>query len=637
MPELRSGEQVLWSTMRLPVITLLYIQRTEDIMSTKEKRHFLSIVAIAGMLLGSIAVYAQEFENMYGSTTCRETGTGGVQPVSTGGYISAGSSHISVLCATADIFVVKTNNNGTLSWSNTYDLGGNDTATDIQECANGDFIVVGNTTNPTGCNQFSIFLLRLSPTGAVIWAKTYGRSNAHGDAFDVQELTIAPGGATSVGDFIVCGIADSTGAGLRAYLMRTSSVGNLIWDAKYFFTIGGSRFYSVDESTVGMNAGDIIAAGFAGPEAIIVRVDGSSGAIGASPQGAGRFGGRNIAGVSTIADILRSVRELKIGANAGNIIAVGQTRVKANGDDIYVTKIGPDPCGGVLVDRIIGDNSGISNDTAFGVREMSSGDLILTGSSDFRGAALKTDAFLTEIDPNTLAQAGFGIRFYGDSSYERGYSVAEVAAALPQTSAGFIFCGFTQSKNIIGVNDPQQMYLVKVDATGTTSCNYSPMIRDSVPDYPDSCLVATIIHPDYPVCSVTTDSVQRWTVSQRCTDLDGTCGCVTRKGGPNNSNDGAAGVGTEDVLELAEGVLTSYPNPVRRGSSLYLGYRLAVNGNVAVSISDVAGNVVHSTSTSFAEGHVQIPVSTEGWSSGTYIIRVESNGGSATRRILVVD
>jgi hypothetical protein len=592
------------------------------------------LIALTVLAGSGVAAHSQEFEDTFGSTTCRENGLGGVQPVSTGGYIATGSTFFSNFCATSDIYVVKINNNGTLSWSNTYDLGGNDTATDIQECANGDFIVLGSTTGATGCNTDNIFLLRITSNGAVIWAKTYGNNLGRQGGYDVQELKIAPGAGTSVGDFIVCGRADSLAG--RGYLMRTTSTGGLIWDALYTLGAPALAFSSVDESTVGADSGDIIVAGIWGSDGIIFRVNGSSGAIGAAPQGAARFGG-TITGVgSTVIDEFRSVRELKVGSNAGNIVAVGDTKRKGLGADIYVTKIGADPCNGSLVDRIIGDNSGLSADTAYCVREMGSGDLILTGASDFRGAAFKADAFLTELDANTLAQAGFGIRFYGDSSYDRGYSVAEVSASFPLRSAGFVFCGFTQSPNIIGT-DPQQMYVVKVDINATTPCNYLPGIRDSVPAYPDSCLTPAISHPSYPVCSVNTDSIQQWWAFQRCFALDGTCGCVARQGGPNNSNDGAAGVDNSETLELTEGMLLPYPNPVRRGSVLNLAYQLGRAGTVTISVSDVVGKVIHSSTDQYAEGRLLIPISTDGWSLGTYVVRVEANGRSATQRIVVGD
>ena len=97
--------------------------------------NMLSLAGAGALLFGLSAsdAQAQKFEYTYGGPLCSEAGRGGVQQVSQGGYITAGESFSPEDCATSDIYIVRTNNDGSLAWSQTYDIGGNDSAADVQE------------------------------------------------------------------------------------------------------------------------------------------------------------------------------------------------------------------------------------------------------------------------------------------------------------------------------------------------------------------------------------------------------------------------------------------------------------------------------------------------------------------------
>ena len=137
-----------------------------------------ALIAVAALFCGlsTARLHAQMFQAVYGGGVAPgEAGRGGVKAVSSGGFIDAGES-FSASNPNSDIYVVRTDNAATLAWSYTYSIGANDSATDIIECTNGDFVIVGVTDNiGSGCAPSrDIFLLRIDNCGRVLWVNTYG-------------------------------------------------------------------------------------------------------------------------------------------------------------------------------------------------------------------------------------------------------------------------------------------------------------------------------------------------------------------------------------------------------------------------------------------------------------------------------
>ena len=167
-----------------------------------------ALILVLLLVPGSGGLLAQRWQYEYGGSTCLEFGTKGVMPVSTGGYIAAGASHSTAIgCNERDVYVVRTNDDGSLAWSFTYNIDNQlSGATCVQECANGDFIVTGSTgPGATCCCQPSnIFLMRLRPDGSVIWVRSYGTERRE-SASSVIEMTTGDSILTSPGDLVVCG------------------------------------------------------------------------------------------------------------------------------------------------------------------------------------------------------------------------------------------------------------------------------------------------------------------------------------------------------------------------------------------------------------------------------------------------
>ena len=95
-----------------------------------------------------------------------------VQQTSDGGYIVTGSTS-SYGAGSDDMFLVKYDSAGTLSWNKTWGGAGYDYGYSIQQTSDGGYIVTGQTTS-YGAGSGDMFLVKYTSTGNLSWNKTWG-------------------------------------------------------------------------------------------------------------------------------------------------------------------------------------------------------------------------------------------------------------------------------------------------------------------------------------------------------------------------------------------------------------------------------------------------------------------------------
>ena len=172
----------------------------------------------------------------------------GVLETDDGGYLIAGSTS-SFGMGEWDAYLIKTDSNGDLVWSRT--IGGLqvDAGNCIDQAFDGGYIIAG-TTYSFGAGESDMYLVKTDFEGNVIWSQTFGGNEMDGAAGVQQTIDggyIAAGwqqtygGAewddawavrqTSDGGYILAGNTQSFGSGfIDIYVIKTDELGNEIWN-----------------------------------------------------------------------------------------------------------------------------------------------------------------------------------------------------------------------------------------------------------------------------------------------------------------------------------------------------------------------------------------------------------------------
>jgi PKD repeat protein len=93
---------------------------------------------------------------------------------SDGGFILCGEKDPSLF--DANIWLVKTNQNGTMEWNITIGGPGNDISCGLIQTTNQDYVIGGYTTS-YGSGNADIWLIKTNSTGSLLWNRTYGGPN----------------------------------------------------------------------------------------------------------------------------------------------------------------------------------------------------------------------------------------------------------------------------------------------------------------------------------------------------------------------------------------------------------------------------------------------------------------------------
>ncbi len=165
---------------------------------------------------------------------------------SDGGYIVAGETN-SFGAGSSDVWVLKLDSLGGVTWQNAYGGPGFDTATSVQQTTDGGYIVAGQTGS-FGAGGSDAWVLKLDSLGNVVWQNAYGGSGID-SVNSVQQ--------TPDGGYIVAGQTNSFGPGsTNGWVFKLNSDGSLAWQNTY----GGNRSNSF--SSIGLTSdGGYVAAG----------------------------------------------------------------------------------------------------------------------------------------------------------------------------------------------------------------------------------------------------------------------------------------------------------------------------------------------------------------------------------------
>lgn len=164
-----------------------------------------------------------------------------IDELSTGGYVIAGESKSQTGDVNGnkggyDYSIIRISATGGLVWKQSYGGSSDESAKSIQQCSDGSYIVAGETTS----NDYDVsnnrggsdfWVLRLRPNGTIRWKNTFG-GTSNDDAFSVVQL--------SNGNFVVVGetesnngnVPDNSG-GDDFWVLSLRGAGTVLWSKTY--------------------------------------------------------------------------------------------------------------------------------------------------------------------------------------------------------------------------------------------------------------------------------------------------------------------------------------------------------------------------------------------------------------------
>lgn len=143
-------------------------------------------------------------------------GDGGscVQQTSDGGYIITGNFQpLDYL----DVWLIKTDTSGDTLWTKTFGGTPPDAGKSVAQTSDGGYLITGHTQS-YGAGSADVYLIKTDENGNTLWTKTFG-----GSSWDVGSSVTQ----TSDGGYIIAGYTESYGAGGDVYLIKTDSLGNV--------------------------------------------------------------------------------------------------------------------------------------------------------------------------------------------------------------------------------------------------------------------------------------------------------------------------------------------------------------------------------------------------------------------------
>jgi len=346
-----------------------------------------------------------------------------VLPTGDGGYITAGGTN-SFGAGSYDVYLVKTDADGSLLWQNTIGEAKHEYALSMQPTDDGGYIIAGRT-GTYGVSGYDVFLVKIDNGGNEQWQNTFG------GAEDDVAFSVKP---TGDGGYIIAGQTQSfDSGGSNFYLAKTDADGKLLWQKD----LGGADWdlaYSVLPASDGgyIIAGNTYSFDRGIYDFYLVKTDADGNPLWQ----------KTISGA--VSGFARSMQP----TSDGGYIIAGETSSFGGGNlDAYLIKIDVD--GNLLWQKAFG---GANNDSAHSVLPTSDGGYIIAGHTESFGAGYY-DVYIvkTDADGNELWYKTFG----GFNS-ELAYSVQ------PSGDGGYIFAGFTES---FGAGD-SDVYLIKADPNG---------------------------------------------------------------------------------------------------------------------------------------------------------------------------
>ncbi|QMU31035.1 GEVED domain-containing protein [Adhaeribacter radiodurans] len=195
-----------------------------------------------------------------------------IVPTLDGGYLLGGTSlsgnngdKSEASRGDRDFWLVKISGTGAKLWDKRYGGSGFDELKQIQELANGNIVLAGNSNSPSGGNKSQnsrggkdYWVIKINGKGSPLWDKRYGGSLDE----NLESITLTLNGGFLLGGSSLSGKnGDKTQAsqgGSDYWLVRVDGNGNKVWDKRYG---GAGEDNLMDLGSTGTSTGNFFLAG----------------------------------------------------------------------------------------------------------------------------------------------------------------------------------------------------------------------------------------------------------------------------------------------------------------------------------------------------------------------------------------
>lgn len=349
-----------------------------------------------------------------------------VKVVSDGNIVVAGSTG-SFGSGASDIYMLKIDPSGVVLWSRTIGGAMIEQANDLVQLSDGGWLVIGSTNSSGGEGGYDGLLVRTDAEGQVLWERQYG--GADWDFFH-------SGIRRDDGSFLMVGQTFSYGSGGDVWLVCTDQQGDTLW-TKHFGEEGlddGQALVTTPDGGLALAGSSLSMNG--NENALVVKLNDQF-----NVEWSNTFGGDSL-------DIARDI----VTTLDGGFSVVGVTRSYSSFAEHYHFKL--DQAGYMQWYKHWGQ---VNDQEAYRHVELPSGRFATVGWSKTSGGGGK-DMFILLSDPlgEFLEQHTFG-----GVEDDEGYSIA------PSTD-GFLLCGATLSYGAGG----KDVFVVRTDTSGNTETEY---------------------------------------------------------------------------------------------------------------------------------------------------------------------
>jgi hypothetical protein len=376
-------------------------------------------------LVGSLDLRAQGWEVYFGGNK-EDFGHALVQAQDRG-FAIAGFSESFGADGDMDVYVVRTDVDGTEIWSQVYDEGFVEHGYGILETADKGFLVVGDIRQ-SPLTEPNVYLLKIDRHGQKEWSKQYGGA---GNEVGFRVIQVVQGGG-----YLIVGSSVAPGGGPADVLaLRVDESGNQAW----LFTYGGSGA-DFGRGAVEMPDGFLLTGTAVNPtngtpDVYLLKIG-----LDGQQVWEKHFGSSD--DIDEGYDLVQT--------QDGNLVIAGYTQSLS---DVLLLKVNPD--GDLLWLKAHGGPLG---DQAFDLLENSDGELVLTGITEID--VTNSDAFLAKYDVN------------GDELWTqtigRGSHVDLGQALVQASDGGYVVAGYNSLFGTF-IND---LTLIKAGPNGSVYTNH---------------------------------------------------------------------------------------------------------------------------------------------------------------------